>query len=76
MKDRLNEGSFSALSDILYFTALTTNNFTSETYNSFDVKITIRECDLINPRKAFERNPNSNEDKIAHLEKPITVIDK
>ena len=76
VKDRLNEGSFSALSDILYFTALTTNNFTSETYNSFDVKITIRECDLINPRKAFERNPNSNEDKIAHLEKPITVIDK
>jgi hypothetical protein len=76
VKDKFANGAQSPISDILYFTALTINNFTSESYNSFEVDITIRECDLINPRKAFEKNSNSLEEKIAHLEKPITVIDK
>lgn len=76
VRDKLSNGSQTPLSDVLYFTAFTINNFTSESYNSFEVNITIRECDLINPRKAFERNTNSNEEKIAHLENPITVITK
>ena len=76
VKANLSNSMYLPLSDILYFIAMTLNNFTSELYSNFEVSVKIRECDLINPRKAFERNQLPYEEQIKHLEKPIEVVKK
>jgi hypothetical protein len=76
IKDKFPKNSFDPLCDILYFNAMTVNNITSEPYNSFEVTIKIRECDLTNPRKTFEHNPHTLKEQITYLEKPIETITK
>ena len=50
-----------------YFYALTKYHFTNCNYRGFDTEVSIRECDLTNPDKIYQKNPKSFEEQLEDL---------
>lgn len=57
-KNAWSHKSHIGLSDILYFHSMTKVNFTTNQFSGFDIEINVRDCDLTNPHKLLNLNPN------------------
>ena len=55
-----NDNSSKVIGQIGYFYALTKHHFTSQNYRGFEITVNIRECDLTNPDKIYQKNTKSS----------------
>lgn len=74
IREFFDMNDFQTLADILYLQAMTVNSFSMEEYESFEVKTSIRECDLTNPAKMLEPTIKTLAQQLDHLGHPIQVV--
>lgn len=67
---------FRIIGNIVYFHAMTVNQFQYNIYDPMTVSVKIRECDLTNPSKLFQKTNLSRDDQIKNLQKSIAVESK
>ena len=66
----------SALSDILYFEAMTKIRFTMNQFSGFEVQVHVRDCDLTNPNKLMTKNTESERQQLDRTRQEIHTVHK
>ena len=73
---RREERRWRTVAAVGYFYALTRYHFANRNYKGFDMEVSIRECDLTNPDKIYQRNAKSAEEQLEDLARVIVAKTK